>query len=253
MGDGNRATPAASTNRGACSPSRRSSASRCRSSPRPTSSAPAFTEAHLRGARIVGWRAASSLAVTVGQLLRAGEPLVYAYYDGVDKIAHERGFGPFYEAELRSADGSSATVRDAAARRIRRCWSPPTTGRSTSATNTARAGRRLSPSARNLSGEGASAGCTPGPGAPTISSTRRWRSHGDRGVGHQPRRARRRRLVRPGCQPAGGVPPRRCRARRPRRRSVRRRRPTAVRIHWCVVTGRSHLLRCWCRCWPAAA
>jgi hypothetical protein len=72
----------------------------------------AFTEAHLRGARLVGWRAASSVAVTVGQLLRAGEPLIYAYYDGIDKIAHERGFGPFYEAELRSADDIVEQVRD---------------------------------------------------------------------------------------------------------------------------------------------
>jgi type I phosphodiesterase/nucleotide pyrophosphatase len=71
----------------------------------------AFTEAHLRGGRLVGWRAASSLAVTVGQLLRAGESLVYAYYDGIDKIAHERGFGPFYEAELRSADDVVEQVR----------------------------------------------------------------------------------------------------------------------------------------------
>ncbi len=71
----------------------------------------AFTEAHLRGARLVGWRAASSLAITIGELLRAGEPLIYAYYDGIDKIAHERGFGPYYEAELRSADHIVAQIR----------------------------------------------------------------------------------------------------------------------------------------------
>jgi hypothetical protein len=71
----------------------------------------AFTEAHLRGGRLVGWRAASSLAVTIGELLRAGEPLIYAYYDGIDKIAHERGFGPYYEAELRSADDIIEQVR----------------------------------------------------------------------------------------------------------------------------------------------
>ena len=29
---------------------------------------------------------------------------MYAYYGGVDKIAHERGFGEYYEAELRAAD-----------------------------------------------------------------------------------------------------------------------------------------------------
>ena len=33
---------------------------------------------------------------------RAGEPFVYAYYDGIDKIAHERGFGAYYDAELRT-------------------------------------------------------------------------------------------------------------------------------------------------------
>ncbi|MFM7337656.1 MAG: alkaline phosphatase family protein [Actinomycetota bacterium] len=73
----------------------------------------AFTEAHLRGARPMGWRAPSSIAVEVGRLLRAGEKFVYAYYDGVDKIAHERGFGDFYEAELRTADTIVQRVRDA--------------------------------------------------------------------------------------------------------------------------------------------
>jgi hypothetical protein len=70
----------------------------------------AFTEAHLRGSRPRGWRAASSLPVTIGQLLRTGERFVYAYYDGIDKIAHERGFGPYYDAELRTADALVAAV-----------------------------------------------------------------------------------------------------------------------------------------------
>lgn len=72
----------------------------------------AFTEAHLRGGRPTGYRASSSLAVTVGQLLRDGERFVYAYYDGVDKIAHERGFGEFYDAELATADRLVADVID---------------------------------------------------------------------------------------------------------------------------------------------
>jgi hypothetical protein len=63
-----------------------------------------FTRAHLAGARPVGWRAASSITVEVGRLLDDGERFVYAYYGGIDKIAHERGFGPFYDAELRTAD-----------------------------------------------------------------------------------------------------------------------------------------------------
>ena len=70
----------------------------------------AFSTAHLRGCTPVGWRAASSLAVSVGEQLRAGEPFVYAYYDGVDKIAHERGFGPYYDAEVVAADRLVADV-----------------------------------------------------------------------------------------------------------------------------------------------
>lgn len=63
-----------------------------------------FTEAHLSGCRPVGVRAASSIAVAVREQLMAGERFVYAYYAGIDKIAHERGFGDYYDAELRAAD-----------------------------------------------------------------------------------------------------------------------------------------------------
>jgi hypothetical protein len=70
----------------------------------------AFTEAHLGGSRPVGWRAASAIAVEAGRQLRAGERFVYAYYGGIDKTAHERGFGEFYDAELRAADSLVADV-----------------------------------------------------------------------------------------------------------------------------------------------
>ena len=70
----------------------------------------AFTDAHLRGTVPLGWKAASSIAVTIGEQLRAGARFVYAYYDGVDKIAHERGFGPYYDAELRQADALVANM-----------------------------------------------------------------------------------------------------------------------------------------------
>ena len=63
-----------------------------------------FSEAHLRGSKPMGWRAPSSIAVEAAAQLAAGEKFVYCYYGGVDKIAHERGFGPYYEAELRFAD-----------------------------------------------------------------------------------------------------------------------------------------------------
>ncbi|MEZ5216756.1 MAG: alkaline phosphatase family protein [Ilumatobacteraceae bacterium] len=64
----------------------------------------AFTQAHLAGAKYYGWRTPSNIAVEVAARVAAGAPLVYAYYDGIDKTAHERGFGPFYDAELRAVD-----------------------------------------------------------------------------------------------------------------------------------------------------
>jgi hypothetical protein len=64
----------------------------------------AFSEGHLRGSRPVGYRSTSSLPIEVRNEILAGERFVYAYYGGIDKIAHERGFGDFYDAELRSVD-----------------------------------------------------------------------------------------------------------------------------------------------------
>jgi hypothetical protein len=64
----------------------------------------AFTQAHLRGSVPLGWRAMSSIVEQARLLFESGEPFVYAYYDGLDKIAHERGFGPYYQSELRMVD-----------------------------------------------------------------------------------------------------------------------------------------------------
>jgi len=64
----------------------------------------AFTAAHLSGVRHVPWRLPSGMAVEVGRLMRAGEPFVFAYYDGIDKTAHEYGLGEHYDAELRMVD-----------------------------------------------------------------------------------------------------------------------------------------------------
>jgi hypothetical protein len=69
-----------------------------------------FTRAHLDGSRIVGYRMPSSIPVEVQRLLQEGERFVYAYYDGVDKVAHEYGFGPHYDAEVATADRLVADV-----------------------------------------------------------------------------------------------------------------------------------------------
>jgi predicted AlkP superfamily pyrophosphatase or phosphodiesterase len=63
-----------------------------------------FTAAHLTGARLFGWSVPSALVVGVQRLLAAGESFVYAYYDGLDKVAHEHGLGDFYRQELGAVD-----------------------------------------------------------------------------------------------------------------------------------------------------
>ncbi len=63
-----------------------------------------FTMAHLSNVRHRGWQTMSAIAVQVRQAIAAGEPFVYAYYDGIDKTAHLRGFSEFYDAELVACD-----------------------------------------------------------------------------------------------------------------------------------------------------
>jgi predicted AlkP superfamily pyrophosphatase or phosphodiesterase len=63
-----------------------------------------FTSVHLGGARMVGWRLASTLVAEVRRALAAGEPFVYAYYDGVDRVAHEYGLDDRYDAEVAAVD-----------------------------------------------------------------------------------------------------------------------------------------------------
>jgi predicted AlkP superfamily pyrophosphatase or phosphodiesterase len=59
-----------------------------------------FTGAHLQPARYRGYRTMSTMVTEVDRLLRSSEPFVYAYWDGLDKVAHEYGLGEHYDAEL---------------------------------------------------------------------------------------------------------------------------------------------------------
>lgn len=72
-----------------------------------------FTTAHLDRTRMTGWRMVSTLVTEVGQLLRAGEPFVYAYYEGIDKVAHEYGLGAHYDNELVAVDRLVADLLEA--------------------------------------------------------------------------------------------------------------------------------------------
>jgi predicted AlkP superfamily pyrophosphatase or phosphodiesterase len=71
-----------------------------------------FTQAHLRGTQWHPWRVPSTLVAEVVLLIRAGEPFVYAYYDGIDKVAHDNGLAIHYEAELRFVDRLVANLLD---------------------------------------------------------------------------------------------------------------------------------------------
>ena len=69
-----------------------------------------FTRAHLDGVRFHGYRVLSSLVTEIRVALRASEPFVYAYYDGLDKVSHEYGLGEHYDAELAALDALVANL-----------------------------------------------------------------------------------------------------------------------------------------------
>jgi predicted AlkP superfamily pyrophosphatase or phosphodiesterase len=71
-----------------------------------------FTAAHLADVRLHGYRVPSTLVTVVRNLLRQGERFVYAYYDGIDKVAHEYGLDDFYAAELVAVDRIVADLLD---------------------------------------------------------------------------------------------------------------------------------------------
>jgi len=64
-----------------------------------------FTRAHLRGGRFVGWHTESNLVEHCRRLVGGGERIVYAYYAGVDTVAHAYGLvDGFFERELEAVD-----------------------------------------------------------------------------------------------------------------------------------------------------
>jgi hypothetical protein len=63
-----------------------------------------FTAAHLGDAELYRWHTPAGLVTGVRALVGAGERFVYAYYEGIDKVAHARGLGPHYDDELRAVD-----------------------------------------------------------------------------------------------------------------------------------------------------
>lgn len=73
-----------------------------------------FTAAHLRGAQFFGWFTTSTLIERCRRVVASGERVVYAYYDGVDHLAHVRGLNDgFYEVEIDFADRLVGDLLDA--------------------------------------------------------------------------------------------------------------------------------------------
>ncbi len=72
-----------------------------------------FTAVHLRGAEFRGWQTTAVLVEQVRTLVARGEPLVYAYYPGIDEVAHAYGLeGSWFAAELAAADRLVGAVLD---------------------------------------------------------------------------------------------------------------------------------------------
>ncbi|MEZ5341237.1 MAG: alkaline phosphatase family protein [Acidimicrobiales bacterium] len=72
-----------------------------------------FTMAHLRGGRLAGYRTPATLVHEVVSEIQKGEPVVYAYWDGIDKVAHEYGLNSVYDSEIVFADRLVAAIIDA--------------------------------------------------------------------------------------------------------------------------------------------
>jgi predicted AlkP superfamily pyrophosphatase or phosphodiesterase len=73
-----------------------------------------FTQAHLRGGRFMGWHTPAALVELCVAEVESGERLVYAYYPGVDSIAHEFGLrGRVWQRELAAADAIVGALLDA--------------------------------------------------------------------------------------------------------------------------------------------
>lgn len=72
-----------------------------------------FTAAQLRGSTLYGWRTEATLVEYCRRIVRR-ETFTYAYYDGLDKVAHEYGLTDgFYAAELAAVDRLVGRVLDA--------------------------------------------------------------------------------------------------------------------------------------------
>jgi len=71
-----------------------------------------FTASHLSDTRLLGYGDRRGLVDAVLGAIADGEPFVYAYWDDVDRTAHEFGLAERYDAELVACDAMVAELLD---------------------------------------------------------------------------------------------------------------------------------------------
>lgn len=72
-----------------------------------------FTTAHLDGVDYRPYGTMATLVWEIQQAVAAGERFVYGYYDGLDRVGHERGHDGAFDAEFAFVDRLVADVRNA--------------------------------------------------------------------------------------------------------------------------------------------
>ncbi len=71
-----------------------------------------FTAAHLSDTRLVGYDDRAGLVQSVVDAFAGGEAFVYAYWDDIDRTAHEFGLAGHYDEELTACDAMVAELLD---------------------------------------------------------------------------------------------------------------------------------------------
>ncbi|MFT5267166.1 MAG: hypothetical protein ACI88C_000590 [Acidimicrobiales bacterium] len=71
-----------------------------------------FTAAHLSGGQFRGYSTMSTFVHEIETAVNEDERFVYAYYDGLDRVGHERGHAAAFDAEYAFVDRMVGDIRD---------------------------------------------------------------------------------------------------------------------------------------------
>ncbi len=70
-----------------------------------------FTMAHLSGGQFRGYSTIATFVHEIESAVNEGERFVYAYYDGLDRVGHERGHDAAFDAEYAFVDRMVGDIR----------------------------------------------------------------------------------------------------------------------------------------------